>query len=101
MDQEKNFVTARMHESGFYFFCPRCSLSFQHPPNMESLYRIGYGWCWYCASYVPIAGGDKRGVVKINEAGELYTEFYSEEDAAKERLRQEMVRRLCRMKPKQ
>src|SRR5215211_7952833 len=32
MDQEKSFVTARMHASGFYFFCPYCTLSFEHPP---------------------------------------------------------------------
>jgi hypothetical protein len=101
MNQEENFLKGRMHESGRYFFCPRCQLSFPHPPHMEFFHRIGYGWCWYCFSYVPIEGGDKRGIVRMNEAGELYTEFYFEEDAEKEKQRQETVRRLCGLKPKQ
>ncbi|MBA3805796.1 MAG: hypothetical protein H0X14_08820, partial [Acidobacteria bacterium] len=50
--------------------------SFPHPPCPESFYRIGYGWCWYCARWTPIKGGDKRGIVKVDEKGELYTHLY-------------------------
>jgi hypothetical protein len=80
MKQKQPSVTGRMHASGHYFFCPYCSLSFRHPSNIESFYRIGYGWCWYCLRFVPIAGGDKKGIVWMDERGELYTEFYEAED---------------------
>ena len=85
-----------MHASGCYFFCPHCSLSFPHPPGVESFYRIGYGWCWYCVCWTPIEGGDKRGIVKVDERGELYTEFYEAEDREKEIERARQVRELYR-----
>lgn len=68
----KELVTARMHESGHYFFCPRCSLSFPHPTRPESFYLIGHGFCWYCARYVPLEGGDENGVAEMGEDGEIY-----------------------------
>ena len=80
MKRANRFKKARMHSSGYYFFCPYCSLSFPHPPWSESFYRIGYGWCWCCARWTPIEGGDKRGIVKVDEKGELYTDFYDEKD---------------------
>lgn len=73
----KDFVTARMHESGCYFFCPRCGLSFPHPSwSFVHRYIVGYGFCVYCYRYVPLEGGDKKGVVRMDAAGRLYTELY-------------------------
>jgi hypothetical protein len=80
MDQESTLTRARMHQSGYYFFCPYCSLSFPHPPHLESFYRVGYGWCWYCARWTPIEGGDRKGIVRVNEQGKLYTDFYTAKD---------------------
>ena len=79
-DQQTKFVTARLHESGRFFFCPHCSLSFPHPPWHESFYRIGYGFCWYCIRWIPLADGDERGIVRIDETGKLYTVLYEVED---------------------
>jgi hypothetical protein len=84
-----------MHASGYYFFCPHCSLSFRHPPWHESFYRIGYGWCWYCARYTPIEGGDKKGIVKVDEKGELYTDFYEAKDRERATQRARLVQKLC------
>ena len=75
MEREK-ILTARVHESGHYFFCPHCSLSFPHPPSVESFYLIGHGFCWYCAVYVPLEGGDKNGVAGVGEDGEVYVVLY-------------------------
>jgi hypothetical protein len=80
MDTKNTFAWAHMHKSGYYFFCPYCSLSFRHPPQPESFYRVGYGWCWYCVRWTPIEGGDRKGIVRIDEQGELYTDFYSMKD---------------------
>ena len=74
--KRKSFLTARMHESGRYFFCPFCSLSFPHPPHLESFYLVGHGFCWYCARYVPIEGGDREGVAAMDESGEVYVTVY-------------------------
>jgi hypothetical protein len=97
MNQEKPVRWGRMHESGSYFFCPRCTLSFPHPPHIESFYHIGYGFCWYCLLWIPIAGGDRKGIVKINRKGELYTDYYEPEDRRKALERERPVRRLCGM----
>ncbi len=52
---------ARMHESGCFFFCPRCGLSFPHPPWLfHHRYPVGYGYCGYCHKYVPIEGAATR-----------------------------------------
>jgi hypothetical protein len=99
MDQKNTFAWARMHKSGCYFFCPYCSLSFRHPPQLESFYRVGYGWCWYCLRWTPIEGGDRKGIVRVNEQGELYTDFYSMKDRDREIERARRVRELCAMKP--
>ncbi|HEX8923082.1 MAG TPA: hypothetical protein VF766_16525 [Pyrinomonadaceae bacterium] len=96
MKKKKPFVTARLHVSGHYFFCPYCSLSFRHPSQIESFYRIGYGWCWYCLRFIPIEGGDKKGIVRVDERGELYTEFYEAEDREREAQRVRRVEELCR-----
>jgi hypothetical protein len=101
MKRANTFKKARMHASGYYFFCPYCSLSFPHPPCPESFYRIGYGWCWYCARWTPIEGGDKRGIVKADEKGELYTDFYEEKDRERAVQRARRVRELCQTKPAQ
>jgi hypothetical protein len=85
-----------MHKSGYYFFCPYCSLSFPHPPYLESFYRIGYGWCWYCARWTPIEGGDRKGIVKMGEQGELYTDFYMAADRDREMQQARWVQELCR-----
>jgi len=95
MSQEKPVLWGRMHESGLYFFCPRCTLSFPHPPRIESFYQIGYGFCWHCVLWIPIAGGDRKGIVRVNEEGELYTDYYEEEDRQKALERERLVRRLC------
>jgi hypothetical protein len=83
----KDLVMARMHESGCYFFCPRCTLSFRHPPDFWHRYLVGYGYCVYCYAYVPIEGGDKKGVVRADAAGKLYTVLYdaNEREMTKER----------------
>jgi hypothetical protein len=99
MEQENTFKKARMHVSGCYFFCPYCSLSFPHPPQPESFYRVGYGWCWYCVRSMPIEGGDSKGIVMVNERGELYTDYYTAEDRERETERARRVRELCGMKP--
>ena len=98
MDQESTPTWARMHRSGYYFFCPYCSLSFPHPPQPESFYRIGYGWCWYCVRWTPIEGGDRKGIVRVDELGELYTDFYAVKDKEREIERARWVRELCGMK---
>lgn len=79
-EQGEGVVWGRMHESGLYFFCPRCSLSFPHPTYPEAFYRVGYGFCWYCFRRVPIEGGDRQGVVRVGADGELYTELYERTD---------------------
>jgi hypothetical protein len=91
MEQESTFTRALMHKSGYYFFCPYCSLSFQHPPWLEHFYRVGYGWCWYCARWTPIEGGDKKGIVKVDEKGELYTSYYEAKDEERETQRARRV----------
>jgi hypothetical protein len=68
-----------MHESGMYVFCPHCRLSFPHPPDPETLYRVGYGYCWYCFRHSPIEGGDHRGVVRVGADSEVFTELYKQE----------------------
>jgi hypothetical protein len=70
---------ARMHESGMYVFCPHCGLSFPHPPDPDILYRVGYGYCWYCFRRSPIEGGDHKGVVKVGADGEVSTQLYEQE----------------------
>ena len=95
MKQANRFKKARMHVSGCYFFCPHCSLSFPHPPRFESFYRIGYGWCWHCLRWSPIKGGDKKGIVRVDRKGELYTDFYEEEDRERAVERARWVRELC------
>lgn len=75
-EQGKSLVWARLHESGLYFFCPHCGLSFPHPTIPTEFYRVGYGFCWYCLRRTPIEGGDRRGVVRVGEDGGLYTELY-------------------------
>ena len=99
MDQENKLITARLHQSGCYFFCPHCSLSFPHPPHLALFYRIGYGWCWFCACYTPIEGGDKKGIVQMDETGKLYTEFYEEEDRERERQHARRIQELSHTKP--
>jgi hypothetical protein len=99
MDCKNTFAWARMHKSGYYFFCPYCSLSFPHPPHLESFYRIGYGWCWYCARWTPIEGGDRKGIVRVDEQGELYTNFYMAADREREMQQARWVQELCRTKP--
>lgn len=100
MKQEKTFKRARMHASGFYFFCPYCSLSFRHPPSIESYYRIGYGWCWYCLRWTPIEGGDKKGIVRADQKGELYTEYYDAKDRERALQLARRVQELCRWNPR-
>jgi hypothetical protein len=97
MEQESTFRRALMHKSGYYFFCPYCSLSFQHPPRLEHFYRVGYGWCWYCVRWTPIEGGDKQGIVRVDEKGELYTDYYKAKDEEREMQRARRVRELCSM----
>jgi hypothetical protein len=99
MSRKNAFIRARLHKSGYYFFCPHCSLSFPHPPHLESFYRVGYGWCWYCARWTPIEGGDKKGIVRVNEQGELYTDFYEAVDRDREMEQARWVRELCGRKP--
>jgi hypothetical protein len=84
MEQANTFTRALMHKSGYHFFCPYCSLSFQHPPWLEHFYRVGYGWCWHCARWTPIEGGDRKGIVKVDENGELYTSYYEAKDEDRE-----------------
>ena len=98
MEQERTLLRARMHASGFYVFCPHCGLSFRHPAQIEGFYHIGYGWCWHCLRWSPIEGGDKKGIVKVDERGELYTEFYDEKDKEKAMQRARWVEELCRPK---
>jgi hypothetical protein len=95
MDQESTPTRARMHKSGYYFFCPYCSLSFPHPPHLASFYRVGYGWCWYCARWTPIEGGDKKGIVRVDDEGELYTDFYEAVDRDREMEQARRVQELC------
>ncbi|MDT4953999.1 MAG: hypothetical protein QOJ02_2137 [Acidobacteriota bacterium] len=99
MSRKNAFIRARLHKSGYYFFCPHCSLSFPHPPHLESFYRIGYGWCWYCARWTPIEGGDRKGIVRVDEQGELYTDFYEAIDRDREMEQARWVRELCGTKP--
>lgn len=101
MTQEKRFITARMHASGYYFFCPHCTLSFPHPTRLESFYRIGYGWCWYCARWTPIEGGDKKGIVRMDGNGELYTDYYEEKDRERAAEEARKVRELFQRKAEQ
>jgi hypothetical protein len=88
MARESTFVTGRMHESGFYFFCPHCSLSSYHPPVIAHFYLVGYGYCFYCFRHVPIEGGDKKGIIRMNDAGKLYTVLYDakEKEMTREKL---------------
>jgi hypothetical protein len=95
MNQESTLTRARMHKSGCYFFCPYCSLSFPHPPQPESFYRVGYGWCWYCVRWMPIEGGDRKGIVRVDEQGELYTDFYIAADREREMQQARRVQKLC------
>jgi hypothetical protein len=83
MAEQPEFVTARMHESRHFFFCPHCSLSFPHPPWHASFYRIGYGFCWYCVLWTPPVDGDERGIVRVDETGKLYTVLYEIADKQK------------------
>ncbi len=100
-EAEEKPLWGRMHESGYFFYCPRCALSFPHPPHIESFYQIGYGLCWYCMVWTPITGRDRRGIVRVNRKGELYTHYYAEEDRRKALEHERLVRRLCGMdKPK-
>jgi hypothetical protein len=92
---EQNFITGRMHRSGLFFYCPRCELSFPHPPHVESFYHIGYGFCWYCIQWIPLEGGDKKGIVRVDGDGELYTEYYEAEDRRKDLEHERRVRELC------
>lgn len=89
---KKEFITARMHESGRYFFCPRCSLSFPHPPRPEHFYLIGHGFCWYCASYVPLEGGDENGIARVDEKGEVYIMVYDGKGGAERMSVSECIR---------
>ena len=75
--KRKSFLTARMHESGHYFFCPFCSLSFPHPPHVESFYLVGHGFCWYCVRHVPLEGGDREGIAAMDESGQVYLTVYN------------------------
>lgn len=79
-EQQTGFITARLHESRRYFFCPHCSLSFPHPPWYAPFYQIGYGFCWHCIRWTPLEGGDDRGIVKMDDAGQLYTVLYEVKD---------------------
>ena len=87
-----------MHESGYYFSCTHRTLSFRHPPSVESFYLIGYGWCGHYLRYTPIEGGDKKGIVRVDEKGELYTEFYEAEDRERAMQRARRVQKLYSMK---
>jgi hypothetical protein len=63
----------KLFDKGRYFTCPYCSQTQPHPPFDLEYYTIGYAFCWFCAFWLIIEGGDKLGIVLQDEQGRPYT----------------------------
>ncbi|HEY0079137.1 MAG TPA: hypothetical protein VGB73_10860 [Pyrinomonadaceae bacterium] len=88
-----SYTRVRLDYQG-YFLCPECRWSRPHPPRDIFLeyYSIGYAFCPVCLETYLIAGGDKLGIVEIDERGELRTRLFSEEERAERKRAEEEAR---------
>ena len=72
-----------------YFHCPGCQCLHPHPPHALYLefYTVGNAFCPHCARWYIVRGGDRLGIVEIDEAGRRRTRLFTEEEHERARER--------------